>query len=111
MKSKTLLTLFAVPCFVVFGALGGLAAGQHVISQKGRAFHPNKIVIAPGDTLLVINDDGDLRHHLYIDSGSLKFDSGDQEPGSKTPIQFPTAGEFAVLCAIHPKMVLSVQVK
>ena len=39
------------------------------------------------------------------------FDSGDQEPGSKTNIAFPVAGTFDVLCAIHPKMKLTIQVK
>jgi len=100
----------AFVAFTVAGALTGLAAGQHVISQKGREFHPNTLSIAAGDTVIVINDDGDLRHHLYIDSSSLKFDSGDQEPGSRATISFPTIGSFDVLCAIHPKMRLGVRV-
>ena len=41
----------------------------------------------------------------------FKFDSGDQEPGSKTSVKFPVAGTFDVLCAIHPKMKLTVHVK
>jgi plastocyanin len=110
--SKTLVSVAAVSfgaCLTV-GALSGLAAGQHVISQKGREFKPNIVSISAGDSLVIVNDDGDLRHHVYIDSERLRFDSGDQEPGSRTPILFPAAGEFEVLCAIHPKMRLTVRV-
>ena len=97
--------------FTCAGALSGLAAAQYVISQKGREFRPTAISIGLGDTLTIVNDDGDLRHHAYIDSSRFKFDSGDQEPGSRTPIVFSNAGEFEVLCAIHPKMRLLVHVR
>jgi len=104
-----ILALLAVS--VACGALSGLAAGQHVISQRGREFRPSSVSIGVGESLLVVNDDGDLRHHVNINSKLMNFDSGDQEPGSRTLIPFPVAGEFEVLCAIHPKMRLAVSVK
>ena len=64
-----------------------------------------------GEMITIVNDDADLRHHAYIDSDNFKFDSGDQEPGSRTTITFSVAGTFDVLCAIHPKMKLIVHVK
>ena len=93
------------------GVLVALAQQQYVVSQKGRQFRPGEITIKRGETLQIVNDDGDLRHHAYIDSDKFRFDSGDQEPGSKTNVTFPVAGEFDVLCAIHPKMKLVVHVK
>jgi plastocyanin len=93
------------------GTLAGLAAAQYSVSQKGRAFTPLDVTLNRGDSVLIVNDDGDLRHHAYIDSDKFSFDSGDQEPGSKTSIAFPVAGTFEVLCAIHPKMKLSVHVQ
>jgi plastocyanin len=93
------------------GVLGGVAAPQYTVSQKGREFHPNTLTIARGETIVIVNDDGDLRHHAYVDSDKFSFDSGDQEPGSKTPLTIPVAGDFDVLCAIHPKMKLVVHVK
>jgi plastocyanin len=93
------------------GTLGVVAQSQFAISQKGREFRPGTITIKRGDSVQVINDDLDLRHHAYVDSDSFKYDSGDQEPGSKTNIAFPVAGDFDVLCAIHPKMKLVVHVK
>jgi plastocyanin len=93
------------------GTLVGLALPQYTISQKGREFNPNEISLKRGDTVEIVNDDGDLLHHAYIDSEKFSFDSGDQEPGSRTSIVFSVAGDFDVLCAIHPKMRLTVHVK
>jgi len=93
------------------GTLVGLALPQYSISQMGREFNPGEITIKRGETVQIVNDDGDLLHHAYIDSPKFSFDSGDQEPGSKTDITFPVAGDFDVLCAIHPKMKLAVHVQ
>jgi len=93
------------------GTLVGLALPPYSVSQKGREFHPGAITIKRGETIQIVNDDGDLLHHAYIDSDKFSFDSGDQEPGSKTNIIFPVAGDFDVLCAIHPKMRLAVHVQ
>jgi plastocyanin len=103
--------LGAAALLTTLGTLGVVAQSQFVISQKGREFRPGTITIKKGDSVQVINDDADLRHHAYVDSDNFKFDSGDQEPGSKTNIAFPVAGDFDVLCAIHPKMKLVVHVK
>jgi len=93
------------------GAMGTIAAQQYTVSQKGRLFHPDSLTIQRGESIVIVNDDGDLRHHAYIDSPTFSFDSGDQEPGSKATITFTVAGDFDVLCAIHPKMKLAVHVK
>jgi plastocyanin len=101
----------AVAALIGLGTLAGLALPQYSVSQKGREFHPGEIAIKRGETIEIVNDDGDLLHHAYIDSDKFSFDSGDQEPGSKTNITFPVTGDFNVLCAIHPKMLLVVHVK
>ena len=93
------------------GVLASQAQSPNIVSQKGRQFAPGEMSINKGEAIVIVNDDGDLRHHAYIDSDKFKFDSGDQEPGSKTTVQFPVAGTFDVLCAIHPKMKLTVHVK
>jgi plastocyanin len=111
-KTRAAAALALAACMVSgFGILAGLAASQYTVSQKGRQFTPHTMTIKRGETVTVVNDDGDLRHHAYVDSDKFNFDSGDQEPGSKTDITFPVAGSFDVLCAIHPKMKLTVQVK
>ncbi len=113
---KTRRRLSALIFAVVTGSLClaasvSLAQPRYVVSQKGRQFHPDELTIKQGDTIQIVNDDGDLRHHAYIHSKNFNFDSGDQEPGSKTNITFTVRGDFDVRCAIHPKMLLIVHVK
>jgi plastocyanin len=96
-------------------ALGGLAfadiaPGRIEVSQRGRAFLPGELVIKRGDVVEIVNDDGDLLHHAYVESDRFNFDSGDQEPGSKVDVAFTESGNFTVLCGIHPKMKLLVHV-
>jgi len=106
----SVLVALAAGALVAFATLA-IAQSQLLISQKGRQFRPGDVAIKRGESVQIVNDDADLRHHAYIDSDSLKYDSGDQEPGSKISIAFPVAGDFEVLCAIHPKMKLDVHVK
>jgi plastocyanin len=99
----------------LLGLLSGVAwaassAALYQVSQKGRAFQPGELTIRRGETVQIINDDADLLHHAYVDSERFTFDSGDQEPGSKTDVTFPVSGTFSVLCGIHPKMKLTVRV-
>jgi plastocyanin len=91
-------------------AWAALSAPPYQVSQKGRAFQPGELTVRLGETVQIVNDDADLLHHAYVDSQRFTFDSGDQEPGSRTDVTFPVAGTFSVLCGIHPKMKLTVHV-
>src|ERR1700751_3952882 len=99
---------FVAGALTALGTVMVSALPEYTISQKGREFHPGEITIKHGETVKIVNDDADLLHHAYIDSPTLSFDSGDQKPGTVTPIMFSVAGNFNVLCAIHPKMLLVV---
>lgn len=91
-------------------ASAGLVSPRYHVSQKDQAFNPGALSVKRGETVQIINDDGDLLHHAYVESKQFSFDSGDQEPGAKVDITFPASGAFTVLCGIHPKMKLRVQV-
>jgi plastocyanin len=110
--NRTELRAFAAGAILaLLGSAAWAALGAPVqVSQKGRAFQPGEVSIKRGETIEIINDDGDLLHHAYVDSDRFSFDSGDQEPGSRTDVTFPVAGTFTVLCGIHPKMRLTVRV-
>ena len=90
--------------------VGDLEASGLLVSQKGRAFQPGNIALSRGETVTFVNDDSDLLHHVFVESDTFSFDSGDQEPGAKVDVTFPGPGTFNVLCGIHPKMKLRVQV-
>ncbi len=89
----------------------GAARGPYLVTQQGRSFNPGELNLTVGDTVEIVNDDGELIHHAYVSSESFSFDSGDQEPGAKTDVVFSIAGHFTVLCGIHPKMHLRVNVQ
>jgi plastocyanin len=112
LRSNRLRAVVAAALLAPLGASAGsgLGAALYQVSQKGRAFQPGELTIRRGETVQIVNDDGDLLHHAYVDSERFSFDSGDQEPGSKIDVLFPVAGTFSVLCGIHPKMKLTVRV-
>ena len=87
-----------------------LSASPVKISQKNQEFRPGEIAIVKGDAIEIVNDDGDILHHAYVESDTFSFDSGDQQPGSHTLVTFSVAGTFDVLCGIHPRMKLVVHV-
>lgn len=101
-----------VTAAIIGGLLAGaaLAATPYTISQKDREFRPREIIIKRGETLRFVNDDGELLHHAYLSSETFDFDTGDQQPGSQSDVVFSVAGDYTVLCGIHPKMKLGVHV-
>lgn len=104
MKLMTIamLVAFAGGCAVAFAA-------ERSITQKGRAFSESAVSIKKGDTLTFVNDDN-IAHNILSTTAGNEFNLGTQNPGSSTPMTFKTAGEVTVLCAIHPRMKLVVNV-
>jgi plastocyanin len=90
-------------------AAASFAADTVTISQKGRKFTPDTLRIVPG-TLVRIENDDRVTHHVYIDQPDMKFDSGEQSVGQEVTVTFDRDGTFAVRCAIHPTMHLDVTV-
>jgi plastocyanin len=102
------LALFCAGCIAV--AVEALASGP-VISQRGRAFLPGEVAIARGEELRILNDDGLLLHHVFVEAPDFRFDSDEIEPGQVVAIRFPRPGRYTVLCRIHPRMRLEVTVR
>ena len=101
------LAVLAIVCACLSGAS---FAATGVISQKGKIFSPGQITVPVGSVLAIANDD-EVLHHVYIESASLNFDSGEQDPGRTVEIKFDRAGTYTAKCAIHPKMQLTVIVQ
>ena len=110
--AKRRIILAALSLLFLAGAVRvGFALGVEVIvSQKDRAFTPNAVELALGDTLSIHNDD-QFVHDVLVNSQNFSFDSGEQGIGQNVEIKFPAAGHYRVTCAIHPKMRLEVEVK
>ena len=105
MRSSFLLGLAAL---AVLGAAAG-ATTEHVIAQKGRAFSAESIAIKKGEIVVFFNDDT-VPHNIMSTSKGNEFNLGSQGPGTSTPVTFNLVGDVAVICAIHPRMKMTVQV-
>jgi plastocyanin len=86
------------------------ADDMRVVAQKGRDFALKTVELHRGGQIRFTNEDGFL-HQLFIHSPNLTFDSNEQGPGEVVDVAFPKAGDYTVLCGIHPKMKLAVHVE
>jgi cytochrome c peroxidase len=107
---RIILTASSLLFLAGVGRVGFALGAEAIVSQKDRAFSPNAVELALGDTLSIHNDD-QFVHDVLVNSQNFSFDSGEQGVGENVQIKFPTAGHYRVTCAIHPKMRLEVEVK
>ena len=84
-------------------------AADATIRQKGKVFSSESMTIKKGDSLTFLNDDS-IAHNIMSTSKGNEFNLGAQQPGAATPVTFKSAGDVQVICAIHPRMKMSVKV-
>ena len=87
-----------------------LASEVTMVVQRDRKFQTQAVDIAAGDTVRFTNEDPFI-HQIYARSPSFSFSSDGQPKGEVLSVPFPVAGTFQVLCEIHPKMLLTVNVR
>ena len=92
--------------------VGGAAFADDmpVVDQAKLKFSQEEITIKRGEKIRFTNNDR-TPHNLMIKSGGKFFNSGIQPPGEDAIIPFEKAGDFMVVCGIHPKMKLAVTVE
>ena len=101
------LILFAL---VPLAALSAAAhAADQTIRQKGRMFSSESVSIKKGETLTFLNDDS-VPHNIASTSKGNEFNLGSQTPGATTPVTFKEVGDAQIICAIHPRMKMTVKV-
>ena len=83
--------------------------GTVVVNQKNKTFDPASVTIRAHHFITIKNDD-DTVHHAYCSTADFKYNSGPQQVGTSVNIMFPKPGTYEVRCAIHPQMVLVVNV-
>ena len=94
---------------VVAGLSTGALAATQVIHQQGRMFSTESITVKKGESLTFLNDDT-VPHNIMSGSKGNEFNLGSQGPGSSTDVTFKEAGDVLVICAIHPRMKMTVKV-
>jgi plastocyanin len=104
MRSLPFLTLV-----VLSGLSVGAFAANQAITQKGRVFSSDGVTIKKGEALTFVNDDT-VPHNIISTSKGNEFNLGSQPPGASTDVTFKEVGDALVICAIHPRMKLTVKI-
>ena len=74
-----------------------------MVSQLNKLFNPSRVRLKAGQNLSVLNDDT-RTHNMRINSPTLDYNSGAQEPKQTITIRFPDPGTYEAFCGIHPSM-------
>ena len=104
MRMRSLLSLA-----IIGGLSTGAFAATQVIHQRGRAFSSESLTVKKGEAVTFLNDDS-VPHNIMSASKGNEFNLGSQAPGSSTDVTFKENGDVAVICAIHPRMKMTVKV-
>jgi plastocyanin len=109
--SETHKELLSIGCalIVLGGCVSVIAAETVTVGQKDRKFTEDVVNIAAGDTIHFTNDDPFI-HQLYTESSGFNFTTPEQNTGVPIDVAFPVPGSYQVLCKIHPRMRLTVNV-
>jgi len=101
--------LLVLTLAIVAGLSAGALAATQMIHQQGRMFSAESMSVKKGESLSFINDDT-VPHNIMSTSAGNEFNLGSQPPGTMTEVTFKAAGNVQVICAIHPRMKMTVQV-
>jgi plastocyanin len=101
--------LTSLTVVVLVGLSAGALAANLTITQKGRLFSSESITIKKGEAVTFANDDT-VPHNIVSTSKGNEFNLGSQPPGAATDVTFKETGEAQVICAIHPRMKMTVKI-
>jgi plastocyanin len=101
--------LVVLPLVILTGLSAGALAATQVVRQQGRAFSAESMTVTKGEPLTFLNDDS-VPHNIMSASKGNEFNLGSQSPGSSIDVTFKEAGDVQVICAIHPRMKMTVKV-
>lgn len=98
-----------IPVAIVASLWQTVTLADHVIRQRGRVFSVRTLFVSRGEPVEFVNDDT-VPHNIMSSTAGNAFDLGSQLPGTATPVVFSSDGVVEVICAIHPRMRLTIQV-
>ena len=90
-------------------ALPAMAAQEHVVPQKDKAFGAKTLAVKAGDKVSFRNDDS-FSHNIFSLTDEMPFDLGTYAHGQTKSVVFTKAGKFEIECAIHPEMRMVISV-
>jgi plastocyanin len=78
------------------------------VIQKKLNFEPHVLPIVRGSTVEFVNED-QVKHNVFIDTECCKLDA-DTDKGETKAHVFDKAGEYPIVCRLHPEMAMVVVV-
>ena len=81
---------------------------MHTVTIEGMRFLPEVLTVAPGDTVMWVNNDL-VPHTATSTTGS--FDSKDIQADKSWKLTIRKTGDFAYICTFHPTMKAMLRVK
>lgn len=103
-----------IPLLALFGFAGNAFANTHTVDQANKNFQMNgktvaKLNVQVGDKITFVNKDT-VFHNIFSMSDITKFNFGAFGNGESKSVVFEKAGKSVIECAIHPRMVLEVDI-
>jgi len=95
---------------IAFTFSPNLFAAEFEVGQKNKAFTIENLEIKVGDVVSFPNHDS-FFHNVFSLSEVKTFDLGSYKKGETKKIVFEQAGTIEVECAIHPNMLMTIEVK
>jgi plastocyanin len=93
--------LIAICCIAVFPATVFAAGKTHEVRIEGMKFVPERLEVAPGDTVVWTNKDF-LPHSVTASESPVE--TGDLAPGKTFRFVARKKGEIPYICRLHPVM-------
>jgi cytochrome c peroxidase len=93
------------------GAAAAAWAGGETVSQRDKQFSPGAITVSRGDTVTFANNDQVVHDITMTKPDGSKTDGVMEKPGDRTTVTLDQAGEYQVMCLIHPMMKMTITVK
>lgn len=85
--------------------------GVPTVGQKDKQFSQEAVTVAAGGSVRFVNDDS-VAHNVFArDPAGATRPGVLQRPGEQADLAFERPGDHQVLCAIHPRMRMTVKVQ
>lgn len=84
-------------------------SGEHIVGQKDKTFSAQTLKVKVGDTVKFVNSDP-FFHNIFSLSENASFDLGVFTKNQARGYTFTKPGKVEIECAIHPDMLMEVEV-
>jgi cytochrome c peroxidase len=109
MTQQFKVTLAAI-ALTVLATGSALAIARHRVDQSSLHFSVAALRLQRGDSIVFTNSDRSA-HNILVRGSAMNFNGGLQRPGQNLEVPFTAAGHYQVMCGIHPRMRLDVEVQ